>query len=63
MFKLQAIKLPSEPPVMALLYSKEVDQESCNNGSDSNTQKKKLVRKRRSDSTGTPSNKVCCMVI
>uniref|UniRef100_A0A0P5I956 [histone H3]-trimethyl-L-lysine(4) demethylase n=1 Tax=Daphnia magna TaxID=35525 RepID=A0A0P5I956_9CRUS len=48
---LQAIKAPSEPPVMALLYSKD-DEQDCDPNGDSFSKRKMQGKKRRLDSTG-----------
>lgn len=48
---LQAIKAPSEPPVMALLYSKE-EELDCESNGDLVGKKKMQGKKRRTDSGG-----------
>ncbi|EFX69009.1 hypothetical protein DAPPUDRAFT_301194 [Daphnia pulex] len=48
---LQAIKAPSEPPVMALLYSKDEEQD-CESNGDSFSKKKMQGKKRKLDPPG-----------
>ena len=57
MFMLQAIKPPSEPPVMALLYSKD-NEEDCEAYVEEGAKKKRQGKKRRLDSTGEKQPKV-----
>jgi len=52
---LQAVKLPSEPPIMAMAYSKNKEREL---DSVEDSPKKKTPKKRRLDSTGDKPNKV-----
>ena len=52
---LQAAKVPSEPPVMALLYSGKGDEEDREPGE---AGKKRAIKKRRTDSPGDKQMKV-----
>lgn len=54
---MQAIKAPSEPPVMALLYSKDVEMD-CEANGESINKKKMQGKKRRLDSSGDKQPKV-----